>query len=280
MDPTPARTVQQLAAGDAELLLISPNTSTGPPELFLANVSEAERTAALGPSSVTVPNGCLVVRVADTTVLIDTGGDATLLERLAERGIAPDDIDVVVCTHGHADHVGALLREGAPTFPRARHLMSRAEQTFWTDPTTRAQVTAEAPGHDSAIALLTRALPILHDAGLLHDLADGDLIAPGVTALAAPGHTPGHMVIEIDRDGHRLLHLGDLVSHRLHVDHLTWLPVWDLARAEQVIATRTRILTHGATTRAVVIASHIPTPGHITAVGDRFHWTAVEPVDD
>jgi glyoxylase-like metal-dependent hydrolase (beta-lactamase superfamily II) len=212
------------------------------------------------------------VRVARTTVLVDTGPDLRLLDLLAANGVAPDDVDRVVITHGHADHVGALLRDGAPTFPRARHLMAAAEQAFRCDPETRERVAAEAPGHDAAIAVLAEALPALRDAGLLHDVADQEVVAPGVRVLHAAGHTPGHLILAIERGGERALHFGDLVSHRLHVDHLGWLPVWDLARAEQVKATKRRVLARAADEGALVTASHVPAPGRIERAGDGLRW--------
>jgi glyoxylase-like metal-dependent hydrolase (beta-lactamase superfamily II) len=220
-------------------------------------------------------SGCLLIRLAGATVLVDTGADDALPDLLAEHDIRPNDVDTVVITHGHADHVGALLRNGAPAFPRARHLLAAAEQTFWTDPAIRSGVSAEAPGHNVAIDLLARALPVLHDAGLLHPLTDGEAISPGVSALAAPGHTPGHTVVAIESRGRRALHLGDVVSHRLHVEHPDWLPVWDLARIDQVTATKARLLAHAADSGALVTASHIPDPGHIVRVDGVLRWAVM-----
>jgi glyoxylase-like metal-dependent hydrolase (beta-lactamase superfamily II) len=260
--------------GETEATILRAGTTTGSRELFLANVDPALR-AELLPTELTVPNGCLLVRTGDVRVLVDTGPSTDAVgAALAGAGVAREEIDVVVITHGHADHVGGLLADGELAFPNARHYLAAVEAAFWTDPATRELVAAEAPGHDAAIDLLARSLPVLRRAGLLYGLGAGDVLAPGVHAVVAPGHTPGHVAVALgDPQRPGLLHLGDVVSHRLHVDDLNRLPVWDLARSAAAIATRQRLFALAADADAVVTASHVPEAGRIARCGHGgFRW--------
>jgi glyoxylase-like metal-dependent hydrolase (beta-lactamase superfamily II) len=132
--------------GAIECLLLEDGAGGLPAEVLFANAPAGERDAALGErleadGRVLSPYNCLLARTADEAVLVDTGigsyehpfggTGGRLEERLRAAGIGPDDVDVVIITHGHLDHIGGLCRNGEPCFPQARHLVSWVEWELW-----------------------------------------------------------------------------------------------------------------------------------------------------
>lgn len=176
----------------------------------------------------------LLLRVAGLTVLVDTcvgenksrpnhpawheRSASGFLERLAAAGVAPEAVDVVFCTHLHADHVGwnTRLLDGrwVPTFPHARYLVGRRELAQWME---RAQ---QDPGvnHGSHADSL---LPVL-EAGLVETVEDGHELAPGVTLVPLPGHTTGQMGLRLERNGARAIFCGDAIHSPAQVLRPEW----------------------------------------------------------
>lgn len=264
-----------LDLGSSRVTLFAESTGAGSAELFFADAADDDPVCASVATPVRFPNGCLLIESDAQTILVDTGTGEHTLERLVSLGVEPDDVEIVVVTHGHADHVSGLVAGEQPAFPRARYLMNAAERRFWIDPATRNAVVAEAPFHDVAVDVLSNALPILEAGGQLNDLQDGDEIAPGIQAVAAFGHTPFHMGIRITDGNTTVLHLGDLVSHRLHVES-ELLPIWDLPRASQVAETRRRLFERAVNEQAIVTVSHVPMPGRIVRSDNGFSWVDLE----
>jgi glyoxylase-like metal-dependent hydrolase (beta-lactamase superfamily II) len=168
------------------------------PELIYAGLSPgqaAEVTPLLAADgALLVPYHPVLVRTGAGLALVDTGagpgmGDAAgrLGEALAAAGVTADDITLVLISHAHPDHVGGLARpDGRLAFPRARHVMSRAEFGYWTSGRVPADWAGEAE-------LARQQLLPVDRAGML-DLVDGEQeVAPGIGVIPAPGHTPGHV---------------------------------------------------------------------------------------
>ncbi|MEU4119184.1 MBL fold metallo-hydrolase [Kitasatospora sp. NPDC028055] len=195
------------------------------------------------------------------------------LERLTAAGFAPESVDLVVLTHLHADHVGWNTRweDGAwvPTFPAARYLTARAEREFWA-----------GYDMDEARAQMFRdsVLPV-ERAGLL-DLVDvpaeGVQIVPGLRLIPTPGHTPGHIAVELADRGETALITGDCVHHPVQLAHPAIGACVDIEprRSE---ATRRALLASLAGTDTLLLGTHFapPTAGRVVAHGDAYRLRPV-----
>jgi glyoxylase-like metal-dependent hydrolase (beta-lactamase superfamily II) len=212
-------------------------------------------------------------------VLIDTGFGANapttgyLLPALEAEGIAAGDIDVVLLTHLHADHFGSVAdAAGKPAFPNARYLINRAEYEFWwAEPSL-----VELPIPDDFKTLFREgakgALVALE--GALEQIEPGDEIAPGVTTLAAPGHTPGHLAVEVESDGERLLHIVDAAGDPvLHLQHPDWFFAPDNWPGQEIL-TRRQLFDRAAQEELLVLTYHFAFPGlgHVRPDGDGWLW--------
>jgi glyoxylase-like metal-dependent hydrolase (beta-lactamase superfamily II) len=222
------------------------------------------------------PYICVVVNTGAHRLLVDTGADGLgpntgrLLENLREVGIAPGDIDMVILTHGHPDHIGGNTdAKGRPSFPKARYVMWKGEWDFWTS--GQAEQKLDEHGKEVLLAFARKNLPPIR--GQV-DLVDYETeIVPGINALAAPGHTPGHMALSISSGGEQLLCISDAVLHPIHLEHPEWYAAVDFAPRE-VVTTRCQLLSRAATEKALVLAFHFPFPGlgHVVRKGERWQW--------
>lgn len=185
------------------------------------------------------------------------------LDRLRAAGAAPEDIDIVLCTHLHEDHVGwnTMRQDGrwVPTFPNARYLFSRAEHDH-CDPAQ-----PHGNGDEPARRLLYEdsVLPVIESGQAL--LLDGvHAIDDDLRVEPAPGHTPGHVVLALESAGERALFSGDVLHHALQVHAPSWnsrFCLWP----EQARATRRRVLEHCASTGALLFPAHFGAP-HVAAI--------------
>ena len=229
-----------------------------------------------------------LVRTAHHTVLIDTcvGNDkpragldkwdrmqTAWLDKLAAAGVAPEDVDYVMCTHMHVDHVGwnTRLQDGrwVPTFPNARYLFCQQEYDHFRN--LEENEFARVVYDDSV-------LPVI-EAGQALIVEDGHNLDDTFSVDLAPGHTPGSIAIELEDKGKRGLFTGDIIHHPIQV----YYPDCS-SRAcldfTQSAATRRRILSQVAETGALLLPAHFTTPhaGHVRAGGDAFtfHWLGEE----
>lgn len=209
----------------------------------------------------------LYVNTGQHRVLVDTGsGEGGLAASLQAAGLAPADIDTIVLTHCHGDHIGGLVNaDGGLAFPNARYFMRREEWQFWTSEEGLAQLKPEAA------ARARRCLPPIRDRLTL--IEQDEEILPGIQAVFAPGHTPGHIALLLESDGAQLLHLADAVHQPIQVVYPHWSPVFDMQHHISPV-TRRNVLLRAAETGALVLAYHFPFPGlgHVTGANGAWSW--------
>jgi glyoxylase-like metal-dependent hydrolase (beta-lactamase superfamily II) len=224
------------------------------------------------------PYQSLLINTDQQLVLVDTGaGDmepttGKLILNLRAEGIAPEDIDTVILTHAHADHIGGNIdREGKPAFRNASYIMWKNEWDFWiSKPKLAALDISESDKEWTIKYARDHLLPIQDQL----DLVDHETeIAPGIWVVAAFGHTPGHMAVYIISDNKQLLCISDAVIHQIHLEQPEWYTSVDLA-PEQVITTRRQLLDRATTEKALVHAFHFPFPGlgYVIQKGDGWQW--------
>ena len=198
-----------------------------------------------------------------------TNLNTNYLERLAAAGARPDEIDMVMCTHLHHDHVGwnTLQRDGkwVPTFPNARYVFSKPDfedfQRIDNDPTT-------APAEMGTFRECV--LPIV-DAGRADMVTGPHRLDEHLDIIPAPGHSAGHVVFRLDSGGQQAVFIGDVFHHLLQV----YYPQWNFPKnsdAEQARASRRQVLALCASSGALTLPGHVGAPfaGRIEAGAEGF----------
>lgn len=228
-----------------------------------------------------------VVKTGRHTVLIDTcvGNDkermprahwhhlnTPFLENLRATGTAPEDIDFVMCSHLHPDHVGwnTRLADGrwVPTFPNAKYLLGRIEYEHWRDNDQMNEV-RRAAIQDSVLPIVESGQAVFVD--------DGHQIDDSFTVKLTPGHTPGHAEMQLRSAGKQGYFVGDAIHHPMQIYCVDWSTSacsdMDMARV-----TRRNILERAVENNALLLPAHFMAPhcGHVHEQGDgfRFEWGA------
>ena len=249
------------------------------PLATLTGIAPEEAAAMLRAAFRPVPRRTQVqaflIRSGDRTALVDAGlgpvgpSVGRLAANLAAAGVAPAEVDTLLMTHLHRDHVGGLLDgDGRPVFAQAALHLHEAEHAHWLDDTAMAAAGDDARARGAVT--LARAAIAAH-AGRLRPFFGGEVF-PGVTALPLPGHTPGHTGFLIASGGHSLLVWGDIV----HVPEIQ-APRPEVGMAVDVdrdaaIATRRRIFDQVATDRLAVAGMHLHFPAfaHLAREGAAY----------
>jgi glyoxylase-like metal-dependent hydrolase (beta-lactamase superfamily II) len=221
----------------------------------------------------TSPYLCLVINTGENIVLVDTGADGLgpntgkLLQNLQINEISPGDIDTVILTHGHPDHIGGNTTSGGKSaFPDARFVMWKDEWDFWNS--DEAELRLEH-GKEVLLGFARSNLPPIRDQV---DLVEHETeIVPGIRAIAAPGHTPGHMALSVSSWGENLLCVSDAFLHPIHVEQPEWYSIVDFS-PERVVDTRRRLLGMAAREKALVFAFHFAFPGLGFATWSEEGW--------
>jgi glyoxylase-like metal-dependent hydrolase (beta-lactamase superfamily II) len=267
--------------GTIEITVVSDGTLAFPAETLWGDRAEDARgllTSTFQPSSpVGLQINTILVNTGDKLVLIDAGCGVDkfqkttggLIGNLAAAGYAPGDIDMILLTHAHFDHLwGISDHENASlVFPSAELVASETEVAFWSDPELPAKVSAKQQ-------------PLVTQANLklasprLRLIKAGAEVAPGVTTFDTAGHTPGHISVHISSGREEMLLTGDVVvDSAISFLHPEWAFGFDL---DVPLATkaRTAFLDRAAADKTLVGSYHLPFPGfgHVVREGSGYRW--------
>jgi glyoxylase-like metal-dependent hydrolase (beta-lactamase superfamily II) len=224
---------------------------------------------------------CLLIKTGERTILIDTGwgvgeqpNSGCLMPILRATGIQPREIDMVIITHGHPDHIGGNTDEkGRALFPNARYTMYRNEWDFWTSSPDLPQ-TAEEVKQKMHAYVRKNLIPLRDKFTLVDDKTE---IVPGIKFVSAPGHSPYHCMLEISSSTERLLYVSDLMHHPIQVPCPDCYVFGDF-NPKQAIRTRSANIRQAASTGSLIFACHFTFPGlgYIVRDGDVLVWQPVE----
>ncbi|MGD0777462.1 MAG: MBL fold metallo-hydrolase [Candidatus Solibacter sp.] len=245
-----------------------------------ADLSGALVSHHLPPDDVLSPYTCLLIETGRHIVLVDTGAgeysstSGAIQARLEMAGIRPKDVDTVILTHAHPDHIGGAIDLcGRPAFPNARYVLSELEWEFWTGARTDlSHLRVPDTAKESLQSMARRSLGVLRHQ--IEPIDHETEIVPGVAAIPAPGHTPGHLAVLIASDGHQLLNLGDAAVHPLHLEHPSWENGFDLD-PDRALATRRQLMERAVAHDMHLMAFHFPFPsvGRVAANDGGWLWT-------
>jgi glyoxylase-like metal-dependent hydrolase (beta-lactamase superfamily II) len=217
-----------------------------------AKVLEA---AGAPTDTVTLSVDALLIKMPERLVLIDTGVGGALQQSLSQAGYKPEDVTDVLITHSHPDHVGGLVKGGKLAFPNATIRISSAEWEFAKENSQLADVVKTIDGR-------------------VKTFEPGAEVVPGISSVALPGHTPGHVGYQIVSGNDKMIDIGD-TAHSSIVSLAK--PEWPMGFDNDAATGETNrigTLKKLAQSQELIFAPHFPFPGvgHIQSDGDHFKW--------
>ncbi len=240
----------KVGAFEVTTLLTNTITVPGPQNIFGMNVSAEEFGKVSAEANLPVDKAQFfftptVVNTGNELILFDTGQSPEgISAALAQAGYSNDQIDIVVITHMHGDHIGGLADAQGATFPNARYVTGAVEYDSW----------AKA-GHDGFDTLMR---PLAAQTSMIQG---GGSVASGITAVEAFGHTPGHMAYMIESNGQQMLIAADFANHYVwSLAHPDWEVKFDMDKGAAA-ATRRRLLDMMAADKIAFVGYHMPWPG-------------------
>ena len=272
--------------GDLEVTAINDGFARRPLEGFvrnaeLADVKKAMEQAFLPADALNISFTTLAIQQGGKLTLIDTGnGDSgaptsgAWAANFKAAGFDPKDVSAIVFSHFHGDHInGFRLKDGTAMFPNAEVMVPAAEWAFWMDD---AKMGAAPEAMKGAFGTVRRVFaPIAKD---VKQFEAGKEIVPGITSVAAYGHTPGHTTFTVASGGKSLMVMSDTTNHpALFVRNPDWSAVFDMD-GPQAAATRRKLLDMVAADKMQVAFYHAPFPatGHIAKSGNGFEMVPVQ----
>jgi glyoxylase-like metal-dependent hydrolase (beta-lactamase superfamily II) len=276
--------------GDVEVAALSDGTLPIPTLKLLTNAKPGEVASRLADAyqttDVDASVNAYLIRAGDRLVLMDAGTGELygptlnkLEASLKGVGVTPDQITDILITHIHTDHTGGLMDGKRMVFPNATVHIEQKEVAYWLNAQNRAKAPEAAKKYfDEASA---KVQPYV-DAGRVSTFAGATEVLPGIKAIPAPGHTPGHTFYSLESKGQKLVFWGDLV----HVADVQ-MPdpavtiVFDVDPAAAA-ATRKKAFADAADGRYWVAADHISFPGvgHLSRDGEGYRWVPMTYVND
>jgi glyoxylase-like metal-dependent hydrolase (beta-lactamase superfamily II) len=268
--------------GDAEITVVSDGPlPLGPPKGTFVGVPDEEVKKMLSdnflsPDNVVLEQNSPIVNTGDKLILFDTGmgtaknfGPTTGRQQksMKEAGIKPEDIDAVVFSHAHIDHIGGVVDEsGKVLFPNAQYYIAQSDVDFWTD-----ESKAGGPLKDFIVHARKNLMPVRDR---LVFFKDGQEFLPGIQAISAPGHTVGHTIFMVTSNGKSFVYLGDLTHHPVLLLEKPRMQFSYDTDPKQAAETRVKLLDMIAANKIPVMAYHYAWPGvgHIAKTAEGFHY--------
>ena len=274
----------RFALGDAEVTVVSDGPlPLGPPKGTFVGVPDDQvkkmlSDNSLSPDNVVLEQNSPIVNTGDKLILFDTGmgtaknfGPTTGRQQksMKEAGIKPEDIDAVVFSHAHIDHIGGVVDEsGKVLFPNAQYYIAQSDVDFWTD-----ESKAGGPLKDFINHARKNLMPVRDR---IVFFKDGQEFLPGVQALAAPGHTVGHTMFMVSSGGKSFAFLGDLTHHAILLLEKPRMQFSYDTDPAQAAESRVKMLDMLAANKIPVMSYHYALPGygHVAKTGEGFHYIA------
>ncbi len=270
--------------GDFEITALSDGTADLPVEKLLkqdTDLTKQELAQSYLKTPVETSVNAYLVNTGKRLVLIDTGAGelfgptlGKLAANLKASGYRPEDVDDILITHMHPDHVGGLAIKGVVQFPNAVVHADVRDSDYWLSTSKLAAAPADIQGmFKGAMASLQ---PYV-DAKKFRAFDGETEFAPGIHAAPTYGHTPGHTSYVIESGGQKLIVVGDLI----HVGAVQWehpgVTIGFDTDGKAALAERLRVFKQAAKDGAIVAAAHIAFPGmgHLRAAGEGFQWIPV-----
>jgi len=236
------------------------------------------------PHMLDVVDSCFLVNTGNQLILVDAGAGTwwgggalgRVAGSLRSAGYTPEEVDLVLVTHLHSDHVGGLTtQDGNRVFPNAEVYVAKAESDFWLSPEIAAKAPKDAqPFFQSAQAI---AAPYIK-AGTWHTFSGSEPIADGMQPVPLPGHTPGHTGYEFSSKGRKILFCGDIVhAQRVQLQHPEVTVVFDIDPTAAA-ATRNQLLPKLAGGDVLIAGPHssvFPPLGRLRKEGSGYSWVPV-----
>ena len=279
---SPVPDYYRVGLGQAEVTVVSdgPLPLGDPGSSFLGLPKEQVygllETNFLAKDNVVLEQNIPIVNFGDRLVMFDTGmgfskafGPTTgrLLKSMQEAGIDPASIDAIVCSHAHIDHTGGICSaEGKPHFPNAQVYISQVDHDYWLDD-ARLGTPFKAFGEHARANLRPVRDRIVF-------FKDGQEFLPGITAISAPGHSPGHTIFNVSSGGKSFVFLGDLTHHPILLTEnprVEFAYDWD---PKMSVQSRVKLLTMLAEQKTPVMSYHFAWPGfgNLAKAGDGFRY--------
>lgn len=238
--------------GEFEITLLSEGQKVNDTKILLdPNVEIVAKYAPNGELPAAV--NAFLVKMPNKNVLIDAGYGQELIANLATRHVKPEQVDLILLTHAHGDHVGGLVKDEQAVFPNAKIYMARAEYEYWTNEERRMgskHVRQMLKAYEGRIELF--------EPGSLTE--GGTVILPGIKAMSTPGHTPGHTAFLVESKDSKLLVWGDLTHAMvLQIPHPEIAVSYDVDPV-QATATRKAVFEYLVKYNIPAVGMHVPFP--------------------
>ncbi|AEF84055.1 methyl parathion hydrolase [Treponema primitia ZAS-2] len=209
-----------------------------------------------------------LIRSPGKIILVDTGFGRTIFDSMKTLGTSPDQVDAVLLTHMHGDHIGGLQKNGMPLFPKAKVYLAQQEKDFWVKPGAN-------PSASEALAPYGNRVETFRPGELGSTLTE---LLPGIKAIAAFGHTPGHTAFLVESEGKKIILWGDV----MHAGPIQFpLPdqsvTYDTDPAAAAL-TRRRILEYATANHIAIGGMHLAYPaiGTVSADGSGYRFSPAE----